>query len=286
MKKYKSFVAFALIASTLVLSSCGDDNDGPIAEEEEIVKVNPKTVFTQGVPKEVGDKDITTNAEGQVTKIVDDEGLVVTFDYNGAPKTKSRNGVSIPTDYDMTMFIDDCGYKYMFYLKLNKFGYIEYAYEVVGEDNTTQEWWFKYNDNGQLIEMKRPEDYNEVTSVTYDEKGNITKVDVTNEEDGENNTCTYTISYTDAGHSTPIINKSGIMIYYFCFGVDLDEMDSAFYAGLLGKATTHLPLSNLEIDSYDESYGSSFIWTLNEAQMPTKFESVEEYETITMEFRW
>ena len=94
-----------------MLASCNDDKDEPNAEPNpepnpgvEAVKVDPKTVFTQGVPSQVGELVITTDADGLVTKIVDGDE-VTTFDYNGASRAMSRAAVNIPSDYDMTFVV-------------------------------------------------------------------------------------------------------------------------------------------------------------------------------------
>lgn len=272
----KIFPIACLFAIALTVSSCSDDNDEPNDEPtaaEETVKVDPTTVFSQGIPKAVGDMVITTNADGLVTKIVVDEDEVTTFDYTGSAQSGSRAGVTIPTNYDMVMNLNDGGDYYSFYIILNDMGYISYAYEVeIGNaddgSDTAEEWWFEYNNNGQLTKMKRTEGDNEITTMEYDSNGDLVKVFV-KDDTGDNSTCT--ISYTDATHSTPISNKSGIMLYDYSLRVDMDEMAPAFFAGLLGKATTNLPLSAQEIQGVTTDY--TFVWTLNSAQMPTRFES-------------
>lgn len=289
MNKFFKFLPIACItAMAFTVSSC-DEKDEP-NQGGETVKVNPKTVFSEGVPKEVGDLVITTNAEGLVTKIVDDDE-VTTFDYTASSKTKSRAGVTIPSDYDMVMnLFDDNVNTDTFYIKLNDMGYISYAYQVENgnaEDgsDTAEQWWFEYNSKGQLTQMKRTEGGNEVTEMTYDANGDITKVTV-KDDDGDNSTCT--ILYTDAANKTPIANKSGIMLYDYSLRIDMDQMAPAYYAGLLGKATANLPLSATEIQ--DEKTEFTFTWTLNASKMPTKFVSVAKDSwgsyTDTIDIEW
>lgn len=293
MNKILKFMPIACLATmALTISSCSDEKDEPTLEPtpgEETAKVDPKTVFSEGLPKGVGDMVITTNAEGLVTKIVDDD-VVTTFDYNGSAQTKSRATITIPTDYDMVINVNDDGDDYVFYATLNDMGYITYAYEVeVGNDDdgtdTAEEWWFKYNANGQLIEMKRTEGNNEVTTMEYDSNGDIVKV-TCKDDDGDDSECT--ILYTDATHSSPIANKSGIMLYDYSLRVDMDEMAPAYFAGLLGKGTTNLPLSAKEVQ--DDTTEYTFTWTLNSNQMPTKFESVAKSQwgdyTDTIDIKW
>lgn len=299
MSKFFKFWGVAMIAALpLTIVSCSDDdkdepNPNPNPGTE--VSVNPTNVFSQGVPSQVGDLIITKNADGLVTKIVD-EDEVTTFDYTSAPKAKSRATVNIPTDYDMTMNVEWGNDKdgVDFYIKLNKQGFIEYAYEVDEDEYDgvqTNEWWFKYNADGQLIEMKRSEGDNEVTTMTYNADGDITTVKVKDDKDGEKEITT--ILYTDATHSAPIVNKSGIMLYDHSLRIDMDEMAPAYFAGLLGKATAHLPLSAKSVYStpdYSDTSNYTFTWELNAAEMPIKFTSVQKYEwgdeTDVIDLKW
>lgn len=300
MKQLK-FLTFALVSAlTLGFTSCSDDNDEPNPNPgNENVSVNPATVFTAGVPTQVGDAVISKNADGLVTKIVDGD-QTTTFDYTPA---KSRATVNIPSDYDMTMNVewgnDEDGAD--FYIKLNKQGFIEYAYEVEEDKeygNTAEEWWFKYDNNGRMVEMKRTEGDNEITTITYNAEGDITAVKVS-DDDAPNGKMKCTITYTDASHTTAIANKSGMMLYDDSFRIDMDEMAPAYFAGLLGKGTAHLPLGATEIDLREEGYKDiyTFDWTLNSNQMPTKFtasytsyspwsDEPYTYEEDPIEFKW
>ena len=87
----------------------------------------------------------------------------------------------------------------------------------------------------------------------------------------------YTISYTSDSVETPIENKGCLMLFDTTFGVDMDEMKYAYYAGLLGKATKHLPVKNNE----DE-----FVWTLNNDGYPIEMNLESMYEDDTFTFEW
>lgn len=64
------FVGFA--AFSLVMTSCSDDKDEPNPNpgEETSGKANPATVFSNGLPAQVGDYVITKNNDGLVTKLL------------------------------------------------------------------------------------------------------------------------------------------------------------------------------------------------------------------------
>ncbi|MBD5225885.1 MAG: DUF4595 domain-containing protein [Bacteroidales bacterium] len=273
--KYLSKLTYACLAAlTVTITACSDDKDEPEtsgkpSDQESVTKPNPSSVFTEGLPTQVGDYVIYKNDNGLVTKIVNDDE-VTTFNYS--PSTESRSATR-PSDYDMTMNVEWGNDDVNFYIKLNAQGFIEYAYEEDEDDDDytdIDEWWFKYNDNGQLIEMKRTEGDNEITTITYNADGDITKVKVC-DDDYPSGKMECEIKYTDASYADVIYNKSGIMLYDASFRIDMDEMAPAYYAGLLGKATAHLPLSASEV-SYQEYFNDySFVWVLNDNEMPVKF---------------
>lgn len=272
MNKLTKLMALGFVAFSLVMTSCSDDNDEPNPNpgEETVGKVNPATVFTNGLPTQVGGYVITKNSDGLVTKIVDGDE-VTTFDYSPV-KSKSRASAR-PENYDMTMNVEWGNDKdgVDFYIKLNAQGYIEYAFEEDEDEYdviTYNEWWFKYNAKGQLVEMKRTEGGNEVTTINYNATGDITSVSLKDDEEGQKMTAT--VGCTDATHASPVPNKGGIMLYDDSFRIDMDEMAPAYYAGLLGKGTAHLPLTNKEV-SDGETCDYSFVWVLDANNMPVKF---------------
>ena len=95
MYKYSKSIAVALVALSMGFVSCSDDDDndgnGNGSSTEEIV--NPAEVFTQGLPSQIGDMNITTNAKGQVSEIKDDD-KTISFQYASTARA---------TEYDMTM---------------------------------------------------------------------------------------------------------------------------------------------------------------------------------------
>ncbi|MDO4319419.1 MAG: DUF4595 domain-containing protein, partial [Bacteroidales bacterium] len=230
---------------------------------------------------------IVANSKGQVTEIKEDGEVIAKFNYDG---TKSR--ASRPENYDMTMTTDGGD---IFYIQLNEKGFIEYAFEEENNDTpSSDEWWFKYNDNGQMVEMKRTEGDNEVTSIKYNADGDIVEVRVKDDIDGEKHVTT--VGYTDATHATAIVNKSGMMLFDDSFRIDMDEMAPAYFAGLLGKGTVHLPLSAVEkttikSSNYTDKSDYTFQWILSSSDMPVKFISTQTYDggytdVTEVEFKW
>lgn len=160
---------------------------------------------------------------------------------------------------------------------LNKNGYAEYVSEI--EDNRIdQDWKFEYNSNGQLIKMVRSEDGSETTTVTYQD-GDITKVERKSKfnDSGTNSTIEY--------GTEKIENKGGVMLFDEMLCIDMDEMGFAYFAGLLGKPTSHLPQSNKSIDYSSGGYKittyKSFSWSLDANRLPVSVLIEEKYDNTT-----
>ena len=62
---------------------------------------------------------------------------------------------------------------------------------------------------------------------------------------------------------------------------NMDEMDYAYYAGLLGKATKNLPVKL--VNNENDTYNDNFTWTLNSNGYPI---SLEDARSITSSFDW
>ena len=74
------------------------------------------------------------------------------------------------------------------------------------------------------------------------------------------------------------------MLHSTNFRVDIEQYIYAYYAGLLGKATKHLPASVSGEDNY------TFNWTLNDQGFPILMTEVDEmidpddYDSISIEW--
>lgn len=282
MIKPIKFMAATLCAATVLgFASCSDDDDEPTVPGTTI-----EEVFPAGLPTQIGDTKITTNANGQVTKIEDGSESAV-FEYG----TFSR-----ATEYQVKMTVSDTEYpedNFTIYMQLNGQGFVSHALQVYadGEEDT---WDFGYNGDGQLNSLKRSEggdeDGFEITEMTYT-AGNITSVKEYetrgNGEIGGDAGSTSTIEYTTSS-AAAIDNKGGLMMFDDMFGVDMDEMGIAYFAGLLGKATKQLPL----VRKYDgETDYYSYAWTINAAGLPTKMVGTYHYdggsyEDESITFKW
>ncbi len=267
-------IAIVAIAGCAGFVSCNDDDkDEPNGgNENEEVAVNPSKVFTAGVPKQVGTMSVVTDAKGLITSMNSAEDRVnIVFNYPSMSRAES---------YDVVMDVDDDGDKTTFNMLLNEMGFAKYCKQIES-DGDVEEWWFEYNSDGQLIKMKRSEGDNEVHEMTYENSNIVSVKEIHTDHEGDNN---WVISYG----SSLIENKGCIMLFDETFGIDMDEMKYAYFAGLLGKATKNLPIEKVDLIDGDKS---TYDWTLNADGLPVILVSVDSGngwvdEPHTMEFKW
>lgn len=254
-----AYLSAAVLGATMTFSSCSNDNNDNNGNDTPNTVVNPKTVFTGGLPKSVAGMTIQTNDKGQVSAIqAEDEKI--TFEYI-EPTTRAANSPNV------IMTVENSEEKLVCNLFLNKNGFVThcdgttyYKYKSKDGDAPTHETWdFTYNKDGQLLTMFRSDD-NEKTNITY-ENGDI--VSISNEWTGETEKDLYKVYYTSPSVSSPIPNKGCLMFYDSMLHVDMDEMEYAYYAGVLGKATKNLPV---RIDN--GNHIENFPWKLNSAGYP------------------
>lgn len=154
-------------------------------------------------------------------------------------------------------------------MQLNNKGYVSHAYIDYIYDDENEEVRIEYNSDDQIVR----------THYTYDgeeseERFTYANGDITKWEEFIDGSCEDVLMfhYTNSTYSQPIANKGGVMLWGLCFPTDLDGLWIASYAGLLGKATKNLPMSEQEGDETTE-----FLWKFNTNQLPTAF--TWEYET-------
>lgn len=236
----------------------GTDNNEP----ETGGKISPSNVFTGKLPESYAGSAVTYNEEGLVAKIVNGD-KEVTFTYPSAT-TKASNAKQV-----VRMTIYDSYYpeegKMYFDMTIGDSGYAESCKETHEKDSDIETWEFGYNSDGQLNYMMRSDNDNRKTKITY-ANGDITNIEETSDLNKHD---AGTLSYG----VTPIENKGCIMLFSEVFGIDMDDMKFAYLAGLLGKATKHLPV--LYTDESDDGGGSeySFEWKLDSNSYPTSMTS-------------
>ena len=263
-------ITLALLMAMCVISlntACSDDDkdgdgDGGNGGGGSAANVvDPSSVFTNGMPKSINEMVITTDEDGLVIKM-EDQFEAVTFDY--APKMREAlKGQAVK------MSIVDKEYpknNTEFLMLLNNNGFVTQCVQRFVDGSKNEQWAFHYTTDGYLNGMVRSEGDNEVTTITYKD-GNITKVSMKSDEKGED--FETEIFYTSDIVSTAIENKGNVMLHDETFGIDMDEMAYAYYAGMLGKATKHLPVKMVETED-GQKYTTNFDWTLNKNNFPEK----------------
>ena len=67
------------------------------------------------------------------------------------------------------------------------------------------------------------------------------------------------------------------MFFDDTFDIDIEELQYAYYAGLLGKATKHLPVRSID----EKNEVSTFRWTLDSNGYPTRFSEGDDTKRIS-----
>ena len=139
-------------------------------------------------------------------------------------------------------------------------------------------------------------DYN--TVMYYDSDGHMTKLTASESGRSENMTWNWqdgdivtaywdgdtptSISYTDANHSTPVTNVSGVIEWDHIMGIDMDD-DITYFTGAMGYGPKHLPLAWT-----DGSSSATVTWTLDSQGRAVKavVQETGEYNNSTKTFFW
>ncbi|MBT9920345.1 DUF4595 domain-containing protein [Bacteroides uniformis] len=262
MKTFRMIANSVLLVMLCLSFTACEDEDEPNIDGEETI--NPGRVFTNGLPKSAEGATMTYNEKGLLTKLLTNEGQEITFEYDN--KTRAVNQSS---DVRMKVVEED-GEIFIFDMQINDNGFVTHCTETE-EDGDIETWDFKYTAEGNLNYMKRSEGGNEVTKIIY-QNGNIIRTETISEDDNtEGYSCD--VKYTSEENVSLIANKGCIMLFDQTFGVDMDEMKYAYYAGLLGKATKDLPIEITDkYSDNDEVYISKFNWTFNQSGLPTELD--------------
>lgn len=266
MKKLSNFVWLLAIAlgAAIALTACSKNSDGPDGGEDKgKVEVNPTKVFVNGMPKIVDGSVFTRDFKGRLSSIYNrEENVLIAFAY-----TSSILGTKdVP---NVVMTVTDADERTVYNLFLNKDGFVKYCdeidYEKKGNTPKTTTWNFEYNSDGQLIKAVESKDGVKTSSTIAYNDGDAVETVTMSEKDGKE-TDHYRIYYTSKKVTLPIENRGCIMSFDVALGLDLDHLHGAYYAGMLGKATKHLPIYNMDKDN-DKT---TFDWILNDNGFPTK----------------
>ena len=282
MKKLSNFVWLLAIAlgAAIALTACSKNSDGPDGGEDKgKVEVNPTKVFVNGMPKIVDGSVFTRDFKGRLSSIYNrEENVLIAFAY-----TSSILGTKdVP---NVVMTVTDADERTVYNLFLNKDGFVKYCdeidYEEKGNNPKTTTWNFEYNSDGQLIKAVQSKDGVKTSSTIAYNDGDAVETVTMSEKDGKE-TDHYRIYYTSKKVTSPIENRGCIMSFDVALGLDLDHLHGAYYAGMLGKATKHLPIYNMDKDN-DKT---TFDWILNDNGFPTKIVVKDDEEREESNIVW
>lgn len=255
-KLFQLALMVTLTVGTTMMASCSKDNsDEPEQKMVNGTDVNPRNVFPLGLPKKISELVLTLNEKGQLIQLAepnDDERI--TFEYKDVALGSTQAPQVILTETDEPD-------KHVYELYLNRDGFVTHAKEthysndhIIGKAT----WDFAYNADNQLKDVKCSADKKHI--VLEYQNGNVVKTTTT--ATGKPTEVT-TITYATAS-TRPIENKTGVMLFGATLDADLDYLEAAYYAGLLGK-----PSKNLPLQSEKSGDKANLKWTLDSNGNPT-----------------
>ena len=255
-KLFQLALMVTLTVGIAMMASCSKDNsDEPEQKMVNGTDVNPRNVFPLGLPKKLSETVLTLNEKGQLIQLAEpNSNDRATFEYKDVALGSTQAPQVILTETDEHD-------KYVYELYLNRDGFVTHAKEThYSNDHIAGKatWDFAYNADNQLKDVKCSADKKHI--VLEYQNGNVVKTTTTTA--GEPTEAT-TITYATAS-IRPIENKTGVMLFATTLDADFDNLEVAYYAGLLGK-----PSKNLPLQSEKSGDKATFKWTLDGNGNPT-----------------
>ena len=255
-KLFQLALMVTLTVGTTMMTSCSKDNsDEPEQKMVNGTDVNPRNVFPLGLPKKISEIVLTLNEKGQLVQFSEpNSNDRATFEYKDVALGSTQAPQVILTETDEPD-------KHVYELYLNRDGFVTHAKEthysndhIIGKAT----WDFAYNADNQLKDVKCSADKKHI--VLEYQNGNVVKTTTTTVVKPTEVT---TITYATAS-TRPIENKTGVMLFATTLDADFDNLEVAYYAGLLGK-----PSKNLPLQSEKSGDKATFKWTLDGNGNPT-----------------
>lgn len=255
-KLFQLALMVTLTVGTTMMASCSKDNsDEPEQKMVNGTDVNPRNVFPLGLPKKISEIVLTLNEKGQLVQFSQpNSNDRATFEYKDVALGSTQAPQVILTETDEPD-------KHVYELYLNRDGFVTHAKEthysndhIIGKAT----WDFAYNADNQLKDVKCSADKKHI--VLEYQNGNVVKTTTTTVVKPTEVT---TITYATAS-IRPIENKTGVMLFATTLDADFDNLEVAYYAGLLGK-----PSKNLPLQSEKSGDKATFKWTLDGNGNPT-----------------
>lgn len=255
------------------ITGCSKEDDNEYRGDSAIG--NMDMVFPNGLVKSIAYTYFDGELNTSISNIVRDEkGRVISITLNDKYKEEceieytSNNTVSVTVSYNAD---NEMGYfgTYIFTLGANGF--------IKSGNGPFVKYYMGYDAQGHLTSIRTTEDwiesyYESTQTFRYNNEGDIIKLEYRSKNIDYYNkrytldpywTGTSDIGYTSTTASEPIENKGGIMMFAHRNMSDVGKC--LYYAGLLGKATTHLPVRVKSTDKWYYSIDGDTTYTSNEA---------------------
>lgn len=252
----KALKFLCLVVACISIQSCDkDEHDDPV-----MPTVSTVDVFPNGMPKSVQGMTLTVNEMKQLIQI-EGQNEVYSFEYGEASRGAEK--------YDVVMHYRDLANPaedYDVYFRLNDAGFASSAVQYWKDQGETYEYRFEYNAEGQptfISSTETDEDY----YISYS-KGNIASIAYHELANAQMYEKIY-YYYTNSQFPALVPNKGSIMLFEAFYDIDLEYVEMAYYAGILGKATADLPMGYGD----DKEVFEEFAWEFNENGLPVEFDA-------------
>ncbi len=207
---------------------------------------NPSTGTYQGAKRIFGNVLL-----GSIYNVNDNYTLAFTYDSKGFPtkmtsNSNNKNIEMIPSYSDGQIVIRAYNantFLSQYIITIGDKGYASKV-EFTDDKGNPEVLYLSYNDNEQLSKIQWGEDVNDIYQFVYSD-GDVIRV--------EGSDGSWDVYYETATQSK-IQNSGNFMLWDEMLDVDMDDLEALHFWGLLGKSTTHLPLSYAKQSSSETRY--------------------------------
>lgn len=258
MKKINFFASLLAMTLCIGFTSCGDD-EGNNGENAGTGNVFPEGTKRLATMSNNGETTTFTYDGNKLISVKRGNDTNITFDYSG-------DNVVMTSIYTYTSNNKIQEEKDIYTLKIDANGFATSGIEEFVDSDGTEKAYFTFKYDGDhlvAIETTGSFGYDNYKLTWTD--GNITKVVNDYKEDSEPVETGTTLS----SYATEL-NTAGLP-FFELVGVDLDDLEYAYYAGLLGKSTKNL-LKSTDEEALDPEKGEkcTYVYELNADKYPTK----------------
>ncbi|MBR1546677.1 MAG: DUF4595 domain-containing protein [Prevotella sp.] len=225
---------------------------------------------------------------GSIYNVNDNYTDTFTYDNNGFPtkitsNSNNKNIEMIPSYSDGQIIVRAYNantFLSQYIITIGDKGYASKV-EFTDDKGNPEVLYLSYNDNEQLSKIQWGEDANDIYQFVYSDR------DVIRVEGSDGSWDVYYESTTQS----KIQNLGNFMLWDEMLNVDMDDLEALHFWGLLGKSTTHLPLSYAKQSSSETRYYTNHYETDSNGRITQFYYSrnnggTSEYDSDVLRMTW